>query len=91
MADPDKQLGPFMTWAWRIGSVLMIGMALNELSEGLATGTIGNLMARGEPSPETIVYEDRPGAFLGMVFMWLVALATGIYMFRATWFSSDDD
>ncbi|GEM_PF-6922869 len=91
MTRRDRGLGPVVKWAWRIGSVLLIFMALNELSEGLATGTIGNLMARGEPSPENIVYKERPGAFPGMVFMWLLALATGVYMFWASWFPSDDD
>jgi hypothetical protein len=62
---------------------------LYELSKEVATGELGNLTARGELLPESIVYEDRVGAFLGVIFIWLLTLATGIYMCRATWFSSD--
>lgn len=84
MADNDDKL---FIWIWRtLWSPLAI-MALGASIEGLVSGTVDNLMARGEPSPEEFAYEQRPIASVSMLGIWSLLLLVIAWLFWKVWLS----
>lgn len=86
MAGNDDKL---FTWNWRILSGPLAIMALGAIVEGLVSGTVDNLMARGEPSPEEFAYERQSIAYISMLGMWLLLLLVSAWLFWKVWLSRD--
>ncbi len=86
MAGNDDKL---FTWIWRILSGPLAIMAMGAIVEGLVSGTVDNLMARGEPSPEEFAYERQPVAYISMLGMWLLLLLVSAWLFWRVWLSRE--
>lgn len=90
MAVDDRE-ARLAGWIWGILSVPLGIMALGNIGEGLVSGTVDNLMARGEPSPEEFAYDERPIAYVSMLGMWLLLLVFCAWFFWKSWFSRDQE
>ena len=85
--DDDKRLAG---WIWGILCIPIAIMALGAFAEGLASGSVDNLMARGEPSPEEFEYDQRPIAYISMLGMWCLLFVLNVWLFWKIWLSDSD-
>lgn len=86
MADNDDKLS---TWIRRILLGPLAIMAPGAITEGLVSGTVDDLMARGEPPPEDFADELRPVACVAMLGMWLLLLLVNAWLFWKVWLSRE--